>query len=132
MEKLFDKLIEKIKNSEWFTSEWDIYRNGNYIHVFKKNWLDENHKGVHFETYAKEDSNEFPVVLHAEGDVPNRDEFVQKVLEEVRDKEGFEFGVNNYTIMQKIIPVNKESFVEEVLKTLEELQFVVDVVDKNL
>jgi len=34
--------------------------------------------------------------------------------------------------MQKIIPVNKESFVEEVLKTLEDMQFVVDVVDKNL
>jgi len=88
MEKLFDKLIEKIKNSEWFTSEWDIYRNGNYIHVFKKNWLDENHKGVHFETYVNDNNKDSPVVLHAEGDVPNRDEFVQKVLEEVRDKEG--------------------------------------------
>jgi hypothetical protein len=132
---LFDELIQHIKSAPWFTEDWDIYRDGNYIHIFKKTWHEKNHNGVHFETYIGDsqlENGSFPIVLHAEKDVPNRDAFVQRVIMEIRSQEGFEIGVNDYTILRKEVDLQKETFVADVLKTLKEMQFIVAFVDQHL
>jgi hypothetical protein len=136
---LFDELVEHIRSAPWFSEEWDIYRDGDYIHIFKNNWLEDNHNGVHFETYVGDDDS-FPIVLHAEKDVPDRDAFVQRVvmgISALGSFEGlsvdqFDIGVNDYTILKKDCTFDAETFISDVLTTLEDMQFVVPLVDENL
>jgi hypothetical protein len=129
--QLFTELIEHIKGVTWFTEEWDVYRDGNYIHIFKENWLEENHNGVHFETYVG-DTSTFPVVLHAEKDVPQRDAFVQRVVMAIGSHDHFDVGVNDYTILKKELNFDEETFISDVLDVLEKMQFVVEIVDEHL
>src|SRR3989338_592736 len=134
--KLFDDLVQQIKAASWFTAEFIITRNGNYIHVAKKNWHDEKGNGVHFETYIEDNESEieeFPVFLHAEKDVPNRDAFVQNVVIAMGDHTNdFMCFVNEHTVVQRFVPFHKESFVADAIKTLEEMQFLVKMVDNCL
>jgi hypothetical protein len=130
---LFDDLIKEIKAARWFTEDFILTRNGNYIHVAKKNWHDENGKGVHFETYIEDsdvETEEFPIFLHAEKDVPKRDAFVQNVVIAMGDHTNdFMCFVNEHTIVQRFVPFKKEMFVADAMETLDEMQFLVPIVD---
>lgn len=133
--KLFDDLVKEIKAARWFTKDFILTRNGNYIHVTKKSWHDEHGNGVHFETYIEDNSKieEFPVFLHAEKDVPKRDAFVQNVVVAMGDHTNdFMCFVNEHTIVQRFLAFNKETFVADTMKTLEEMQFLVPIVDRCL
>ncbi len=131
--KLFDDLVKEIKKAPWFTADFVLTRNGNYIHVAKKNWYDEKGNGVHFETYIEDrdvETEEFPIFLHAENDVPKRDAFVQDVVIAMGDyTNNFMCFVNEHTIVQRFVAFNKETFVTDAMKTLEEMQFLVEIVD---
>ena len=134
--KLFDQLVEHIKTAPWFTEEWSVYREGNYIHIRKNNWFDDHHNGVHFETYLGKtelEEDRFPILLHAESDVPNRDQFVNRMIIAIKfEVPSFMCGTTEETIFEEYLPLDKETFVSDVINTLNELQFMVPFIDMCL
>ena len=133
---LFDALVDQIKVASWFTEDWFVYRDGNYIHVAKHGWHDEKHQGIHFEVYvgdAEIGAKEFPIMLHAEADVPQREQFVNRMRTAIQFQiPSFMREADDYTIFKEMHPLDKEIFVAEVLQALEELQFIVPFVDMCL
>lgn len=133
---LFDELVERIASAPWFTEEWFITREGNYIHVAKTNWHDDKGQGVHFEVYVGDtelEEKQFPILVHAETDVPNREQFVNRMRIALRYHiPSFMRETDEYTILKEMHPLDQKTFVKEVLDALEELQFVVPFVDMCL
>lgn len=133
---LFNELVEHLASASWFTNEWNISRDGNYIHIAKANWHDDKGHGVHFEIYVgdtEQEEKQFPIMLHAETDVPNREQFVNRMRIALQFQiPSFMIENDEYTILKEMHQLDQETFVKEVLDALEELQFVVSFVDMCL
>ena len=133
---LFDELVEHIESAPWFTEDWRMSRDGSYMHVTKTNWYDDNGQGVHFEVYVGDteiEAKQFPILMHAETDVPNWEQFVNRMRIALQyEIPSFMRETDEYTILKEMHPLDKETFVKEVVDALTELQFVVPFVDMCL
>jgi hypothetical protein len=78
---VFRNLEKKLRQSNWFGDDWEIYNRGVYLQLYKVDWHNQNQGGVHFETYIEAPQikkKEFPICMHAEEDCPSQPEFIQK------------------------------------------------------
>ena len=81
---VFRNLEKKLRQSNWFGDDWEIYNRGVYLQLYKVDWHNQNQGGVHFETYIEAPQikkKEFPICMHAEEDCPSQPEFIQNFLE---------------------------------------------------
>ena len=80
---IFRNLEIRLLQSSWFVNGWNIYNRGEYLQLYKDGWYNHNQGGIHFETYieTREIKNkEFPICVHAEGDCPSQERFIEKLL----------------------------------------------------
>ena len=80
---IFRNLEKRLLQSSWFVNGWNIYNRGEYLQLYKDGWYNHNQGGIHFETYieTREIKNkEFPICVHAEGDCPSQERFIEKLL----------------------------------------------------
>lgn len=145
LQKKFKKVEDALKSKAWFSKDkWIVSQHpfpekkpdGITLHVFKKHWFNEEHLGIHFESYL--DLNEKKLkktyvtlhVLHYDeipGTKISRKKLAQPLvdsfLSEVSDWEGYSFRTGKYGLQPftKFLDASKPAFEEELTRELERL-----------
>lgn len=118
VQKRFKKVEKILMSKPWFSAEkWIISQHpfpknkpdGVTLHVFKKNWFNDESLGIHFESYLDLDTKKQKktyVTLHAlhydkfPGSEIDRKKFSQPLVDEIYDEvsswEGFNFRTGKY------------------------------------
>ena len=135
----FRNLEKKLKESSWFSDDWEIYNRGVYLQLYKVNWYNHNQGGIHFETYIEKPQikqKTFPVCMHAENDCPSQIEFMQKFLElegnRIESWKGYQTVGTGYTICQRNLPLNFKNLEQRIFEELNRLRQLESNVEKVL
>ena len=135
----FRNLEKKLKQSSWFSDDWEIYNRGVYLQLYKVNWYNHNQGGIHFETYIEKPQikqKTFPICMHAENDCPSQIEFMQKFLElegdRIKSWKGYQTVGTGYTICQKNLPLNFKNLEQRIFEELNRLRQLESNVEKVL
>lgn len=126
---VFRNLEKKLRQSNWFGDDWDIYNRGVYLQLYKVDWHNQNQGGVHFETYIEAPQikkKEFPICMHAEEDCPSQPEFIQNFLElegdRIRGWKGYQTVGKGYSICQRNLPLNFKNLEDRLLEEFNRLR----------
>ena len=135
---LFRQLKREIEKQGWFNDLWDIYQDGAYLHIFKRNWFDDGHNGIHFEVYVDDEGvqkKNFPIMLHMEADVPERDAFRDAFFvaaaQMLKKFPEYAQNINEYTLLKKEFPLNIY-LIQKVLDELDKLSLLAKPIDQAL
>lgn len=135
---LFQQLRKEIKKQGWFTDEWEIYLEGTYLQVYKKNWHNKQLHGIHFEINVDNEAKEknmFPIMLHAEQEVPRKavfsDAFFVAAAPWLKKLSEYEQKTNDYTLLKKELPLNIH-LLQKVLDEIDRLIVLVKPIDQAL
>jgi hypothetical protein len=158
--KKFKTVQSELEKKSWFKKDkWLVSihpfpsKNPDAVtfHVYKKNWFNENHSGIHVESFLYIDSKKRKksyVTLHLlhEEKIPGTNlkrialakPFVDEIYEEVKMWDGYKFRVGKYGMQpfSKDLDGANEDFeknlVEEVSKICKNLGPVVDTILKQV
>ena len=126
---VFRNLEKKLRQSNWFGDDWEIYNRGVYLQLYKVDWHNQNQGGVHFETYIEAPQikkKEFPICMHAEEDCPSQPEFIQNFLELEGDRiqgwKGYQTVGKGYSICQRNLPLNFKNLEDRLLEEFNRLR----------
>ena len=126
---VFRNLEKKLRQSNWFGDDWEIYNRGVYLQLYKVDWHNQNQGGVHFETYIEAPQikkKEFPICMHAEEDCPSQPEFIQNFLElegdRIRGWKGYQTVGKGYSICQRNLPLNFKNLEDRLLEEFNRLR----------
>jgi len=129
IKSIFRNLEKKLKQSNWFEDDWEIYNRGPYLQLYKTNWHNQNQGGIHFETYIEAPQikiKSFPVCMHAEEDCPSQPEFIQRFLEIEGDRikrwKGYQTMGKDYRICQRTLPLNFKNLEQRLFEELNQLR----------
>ena len=129
IKNIFRNLEKKLRQSNWFEDDWEIYNRGTYLQLYKMNWHNQNQGGIHFETYIEAPQikqKAFPVCMHAEEDCPAQSEFIQKFLEleasRINSWKGYKAIGKSYNICQRTLPLNFKNLEERLFEELNRLR----------
>ncbi len=142
IKNIFRNLEKKLKQSNWFEDDWEIYNRGAYLQLYKVSWYNQNQGGIHFETYIEAPQIKqkiFPVCMHAEDDCPSQPEFIKKFLEIEGDRikrwKGYQTIGKDYSICQRTLPLNYKNLEQRIFdefNLLRQLEAGVDQVLSTL
>ncbi|MGL1886663.1 MAG: hypothetical protein OCD76_09125 [Reichenbachiella sp.] len=138
IKNVFRNLEKQLRQTSWFKDGWDIYNRGEYMHLYKENWHNQNQGGIHFETYieAREiKQKSFPVCVHAENDCPSQETFIQEFVALERDRikgwKGYQIG-EGYNICKKTLPLNFKNLEQRIFEEFNRLRQLEHGIDKAL
>ena len=136
---VFRNLEKKLKNSNWFKNDWEIYNRGDYLQLYKNNWYNENQGGIHFETFIEAPQIKqkvFPICMHAEKDCPSQQLFIKKFLEledkRIRLWKGYNTIGKGYSIFQRILPLNYKNLEDRLFEEFNQLRKLDNSIEKTL
>ena len=136
---IFRNLEKRLLQSSWFVNGWNIYNRGEYLQLYKDGWYNHNQGGIHFETYieTREIKNkEFPICVHAEGDCPSQERFIEKLvsLEGARIKswKGYKVVGKGYVICERKLPLRSKNLEERIFQELNRLRQLEDGIEEAL
>ncbi len=139
LKPLFRELEDRLRQSKWFSDEWQIYNRGVYLHLYKDGWFNENQGGIHFETYVEAPQirdRTVPIHFHVEEDFPAQEEFISRLLEQTHDQlctwKGYEIVGRGYTVCQRTLPLDTRTFVMRVLEELNRLRTLAPTIDATI
>lgn len=139
IKKVFRSLEQNLRQSNWFDDGWDIYNRGDYLHLYKDNWYNQNQGGVHFETYIEGpqiQKKECPIHLHAEEDCPQQQRFIQEFLRLEADRisnwKGYRVIGEGYSICSRTLPLNFKSLEQRLLEEFNRLRQLEASIDQAL
>lgn len=137
-ELLFQQLRREIKKQGWFTDEWEMYLEGTYLQIYKKNWYNKQLHGIHFEVLVNNETKEknmFPIMLHVEQDVPKKpmfcDAFAVAAAPWLKKLSEYEQNVTDYVLLKKEFPLNIQ-LLQKVLDEIDRLLVLVKPIDQAL
>ncbi len=129
IKNIFRNLEKKLKQSNWFEDDWEIYNRGAYLQLYKSNWHNQNQGGIHFETYIEAPQikqKTFPICMHAEKDCPSQSEFIQKFLEiegdRIKSWKGYQTVGKDYSICQRTLSLNFKNLEQRIFEELNHLR----------
>ena len=136
---LFRNLEKRLMQSSWFENGWNIYNRGEYLQLYKDGWHNDNQGGVHFETYIESreiQRKEFPICVHAEGDCPSQERFIQELLalegERIKSWKGYKIIGKDYMICERRLPLRSKNLDERIFQELIRLRKLEDSIDMVL
>ena len=139
VKNIFRNLEKKLKQSNWFEDDWEIYNRGEYLQLYKSGWHNHRQGGIHFETYIEAPQikqKSFPVCMHAEEDCPSQPEFIQKFLELESDRinqwKGYKTIGKSYHIFQRTLPLNFKNLEQRLFEEFNQLRKLESSVDQVL
>jgi hypothetical protein len=145
LQKRFKKVEDALKTKPWFSKgKWIVAQHpfpkskpgGVTLHVFKKHWFNDEHLGIHFESYL--DLNEKKqkktyITLHAlhYDEIPglkvSRKKLAQPLVDslflEVSSWDGYNFRSGKYGLQPftKFLDASKDTFEDELTEEIERL-----------
>ena len=136
---VFRGLEQKIIESKWFSSGWQIYNRGEYLQLYKTTWHNQNQGGIHFETYIETPQikqKQFPICMHAEEDCPFQRFFIKRFLElekhRIKSWKGYKIIDKDYHIFNKIMPLNFKNLEQRMFEEFNKLRNLEVSVEKAL
>ena len=139
IKKVFRNLEKKMKESNWFDDDWDIYNRGEYLQLYKSGWHNQNQGGIHFETYIEAPQikqKAFPVCMHAEEDCPSQEAFIEKFLalesDRIQGWKGYQVSGKGYNICSRTLPLNFKNLEQRLFEEFNQLRKLADSVDQTL
>ena len=136
---IFRNLEKRLLQSSWFVNGWNIYNRGEYLQLYKDGWYNHNQGGIHFETYieTREIKNkEFPICVHAEGDCPSQERFIEKLLAlegaRIKSWKGYKVVGKGYVICERKLPLRSKNLEERIFQELNRLRQLEDGIEKAL
>jgi hypothetical protein len=149
LQRQFKKVESLLKSKSWFVKEkWIVSQHpfptvkpeGVTLHVFKKNWFNEDHLGIHFESYLdlnpKKQKKTY-VTLHTlhydefpETDISRKkfsQQLVDAIYDDVHSWDGYVFRAGKYGLQPftKLLDASSTQFVDDLAWELERLCRVV-------
>ena len=139
IKSIFSKLESSLRNARWFAEGWEIYNRGVYLQLSKEGWHNERQNGVHFETYIEKPQIReriVPIFLHAESDVPQQAEFIDRLLARERDRiqswKGDEIVGHDYGVCQRVLPLNVKHLAGRMFEELNRLRQLESAIDDTI
>ena len=136
---IFRNLEKRLLQSSWFVNGWNIYNRGEYLQLYKDGWYNHNQGGIHFETYieTREIKNkEFPICVHAEGDCPSQERFIEKLLTlegaRIKSWKGYKVVGKGYVICERKLPLRSKNLEERIFQELNRLRQLEDGIEEAL
>ena len=136
---IFRNLEKRLLQSSWFVNGWNIYNRGEYLQLYKDGWYNHNQGGIHFETYieTREIKNkEFPICVHAEGDCPSQESFIEKLLAlegaRIKSWKGYKVVGKGYVICERKLPLRSKNLEERIFQELNRLRQLEDGIEEAL
>ena len=136
---IFRNLEKRLLQSSWFVNGWNIYNRGEYLQLYKDGWYNHNQGGIHFETYieTREIKNkEFPICVHAEGDCPSQERFIEKLLAlegaRIKGWKGYKVVGKGYVICERKLPLRSKNLEERIFQELNRLRQLEDGIEEAL
>jgi len=137
--KLFSAIEDEIKQQEWFTPDWQVFFSGVVIQIFKSNWKNEKHTGIHYEVYygkGEIEKNLMYVLLHIEGSMKNKEQFTRELYalskEDLKKLTDYEIRGKGTTFLQKEVKIDEKTIVNEITKEINRIAFLGNYVDELL
>lgn len=129
VKKVFRNIEDKLRQSNWFNDEWEIYNRGTYLQLYRENWFNQNQGGVHFETFIEANQLKdklFPICMHAEEDCPQQDRFVEEFVALEGDRisgwKGYKTVGEGYVICERRLPLNFKNLEQRILEEFNRLR----------
>ena len=120
---VFRSLEKQLMRARWFDEDWHIYNRGEYLQLYKDSWHNHNQGGIHFETYIESREirqKEFPVCLHAEGDCPSQERFIQELLAlegaRIKSWKGYKTVGKGFTVCFRMLPLNSKNLDQRIFQ----------------
>lgn len=139
IKNIFRNLEKKLKQSNWFEDDWQIYNRGVYLQLYKSDWHNHNQGGIHFETYIEAPQikqKSFPICMHAEEDCPSQLEFIRNFLEiegeRIRSWKGYQTIGKGYSICQRTMPLNFKNLEQRLFEEFNRLRQLEAGVEQTL
>lgn len=139
LRKLFSVIDDEIRQQEWFTRDWRIFVAGAFIQIFKNNWRNEKHNGIHFEIYYGKyeiRENLMYVILHIEGNIKNKEQFAKKLYELAREDlkklTDYKIRGKGVTFLTKEVEMDEKTIVDKITKEINRIVFLEKHIDKLL
>lgn len=136
---IFRTLETQMRSKAWFDDGWEIYNRGEYMHLYKSNWYNDNQGGVHFESFIEAPqlkTKSFPICMHAEEDCPSQHAFIVRFLEltgqRIRGWKGYRTIGRGYQICERTLPLNLRSAEQRLMEEFGKLRSLADDVDRVL
>ena len=136
---IFRNLEKRLLQSSWFVNGWNIYNRGEYLQLYKDGWYNHNQGGIHFETYieTREIKNkEFPICVHAEGDCPSQERFIEKLLTlegaRIKSWKGYKVVGKGYVICERKLPLRSKNLEERIFQELNRLRQIEEGIEEAL
>ena len=136
---VFRKIESKLRSSNWFEDDWEIYNRGAYLQLYKHSWFNGNQGGVHFESYIEAPqikAKAFPVCMHAEEDCPSQALFIERFLEIEQERidswKGYSSIGKGYAVCQRTLPLNFKSLEDRLVEELNRLRQLEATIDQVL
>ena len=118
---------------------WNIYNRGEYLQLYKDGWYNHNQGGIHFETYieTREIKNkEFPICVHAEGDCPSKERFIEKLLSlegaRIKRWKGYKVVGKGYVICERKLPLRSKNLEDRIFQELNRLRQLEEGIEETL
>ena len=129
IKSVFRNLENKLMDSSLFGDDWNIYNRGEYLQLYKDDWYNHNQGGIHFETFieAREiRQKEFPICVHAEGDCPAQEQFIQELLAlegaRIRRWKGYKVVGKGYTVCVRKVSLKAKNLDQRIFEELSRLR----------
>jgi hypothetical protein len=126
---VFRNLEKKLKQSNWFENDWEIYNRGVYLQLYKGSWHNQRQGGIHFETFIETPQikqKSFPVCMHAEEDCPSQSEFIRRFLElegdRIKSWKKYQTIGKGYNICQRTLPLNFKNLEDRLFEEFNRLR----------
>lgn len=139
IKNVFRNLEKKLRQSNWFDDNWDIYNRGEYLQLYKVGWHNEKQGGIHFETYIEAPQikqKAFPICMHAEYDCPSNYKFIEKFLEieaeRIQRLKGYQIVGKGYSVLQRTLPLNFKNLEQKLYEEFNQLRQLENGVDRAL
>lgn len=137
--RLFNAIIERIEEQDWYSPEWAHQSTASMIKVFKRNWKNEEKgMGAHYEFWlGKYDipRGKMPLTFHIEDDVGDRELFAKELhsmaKEELLKLKGYQVKGGAPTFLTTSIDFDEESIVKDAVEKISEITFLAKYVDKT-
>lgn len=139
LRSLFRAIEDEIRQQKWFTQDWLVFVAGAFIQVFKRNWRNEKHNGVHFEIYFGKyeiQKNIMNIILHIEGNIKNKELFAKELYElskeDLKTLTDYTIRGKGVTFLIKEMEFDEKTIVDKIIEELNKIVFLEKYIDKLL
>ena len=139
LKPVFREFEHNLRKASWFSEGWEIYNRGVYLQLSKEGWHNERQSGIHFETYVEAPQVReciVPIYLHAETDVPDQTDFIERLLiregGRIQSWKGYEVVGHGYSICQRVLPLNLKHLAARLYEEFNRLRQLESAIDDTI